>query len=52
MNVGDTEDENDFEVAVTSGVAGDSLNFLLEMTDNERTYFDQFPASFGAEALG
>ena len=47
MNVGDTEDENDFEVTVTSGSAGDSLNFLLEMTDNDRTYSDQFQILLG-----
>ena len=47
MNAGDVEDEDDFQVTVTSGSLGDSLNFLLEMTDNNRSYFDQFQLLLG-----
>ena len=47
MNVGDTEDEDDFQVTVTSGSLGDALNFLLEMTDNQRSYTDRFQILLG-----
>jgi hypothetical protein len=47
VNAGDIRHENDFHVAVSSGVDGDILDFQLTMTDAVRTYQDSFQLVLG-----
>jgi hypothetical protein len=47
VNAGSVKDDDDFFVTVTSGNAGDTLDCLLVMEDNVRTYEDAFSIVLG-----
>ena len=47
LNAGAQKDEDDFLVSVTSGVVGDTLDFLLTMEDNTNTYTDRVQLMLG-----
>ena len=47
VNAGSIKDDDDFFVSITSGNAGDTLDCLLVMEDNVRTYEDTFSIVLG-----
>ena len=47
MDVGDSEDEDDFAITVTGGTAGETLDLRLTMNDNAVTYTDTFQLVLG-----
>jgi hypothetical protein len=48
LNVGETDDDDDFEITVTAGTLGDNLDLQLYCADDTNTYTIDVPIEIGA----